>query len=203
MNLQRWKTFIVKVFNVRTECTQRIHQIADWPLVHTWCTGQFVVATGQRQCRRQRAKRGSGIAQEQLCLLDRKITATALHTEHMRLQFLHTDTQWAQAIQHALGVVRQQHIAYLSRVLRQGRQQQYSIGNALRAGQGDRAARTEQRGKIKKIYGCHYDRTALRFCEGEMIPQRGAVRMVAGGSPAAKRSEERRVGKECRSRWSP
>ena len=30
-----------------------------------------------------------------------------------------------------------------------------------------------------------------------------AKALVAGGLPVAERSEERRVGKECRSRWSP
>src|SRR2546425_6959488 len=38
-----------------------------------------------------------------------------------------------------------------------------------------------------------------------LLPDRGAVRrwILAADSDPANRSEERRVGKECRSRWSP
>jgi len=57
----------------------------------------------------------------------------------MRFQLLNTDTQRAQAVQHALGIVGQQHIAYLGRALRQRGEQQNAIGNTLRAGQRDRA----------------------------------------------------------------
>src|SRR2546430_4435794 len=34
-------------------------------------------------------------------------------------------------------------------------------------------------------------------------PREGPVRVVVDDQGAAERSEERRVGKECRSRWSP
>ena len=38
---------------------------------------------------------------------------------------------------------------------------------------------------------------------GEVVPFAGPAEMVAGRKIVADRSEERRVGKECRSRWSP
>src|SRR5256885_2022760 len=35
------------------------------------------------------------------------------------------------------------------------------------------------------------------------LPPTGGLRAEGGGGAALRRSEERRVGKECRSRWSP
>ena len=42
--------------------------------------------------------------------------------------------------------------------------------------------------------------TLLKAISGELEPNKGTVELGPG---EAERSEERRVGKECRSRWSP
>src|SRR5260221_14796760 len=47
------------------------------------------------------------------------------------------------------------------------------------------------------------DTSALRIARQQLHQACGALEMVGLGSPALVRSEERRVGKECRSRWSP
>ncbi len=155
MDLQRRKTLIVQAFDIGAEFAQRIDQVADRPLVHARHPRQPVLAPGQRQRRRQRAERGAGIAEKQLRLPDRKIPAAAGHAEHQRFQLLHIHAQHAQGIEHARGIVGQQHIAYFGRALRQRRQQQDAVGNAFRAGQRDRAARADQWGKIDEVFGRH------------------------------------------------
>src|SRR5256886_17679919 len=61
---------------------------------------------------------------------------------------------------------------------------------------GDAAART----RLREIVAASYADLARRV--GESAP-RVAVRSSAIGEDSGDRSEERRVGKECRSRWSP
>ena len=43
------------------------------------------------------------------------IPAATLHAKHMRIELLHTDTEDTQTIQHAFGIVGQQHIAHFGR----------------------------------------------------------------------------------------
>src|SRR3712207_1773451 len=47
------------------------------------------------------------------------------------------------------------------------------------------------------------DRTCMLFDGTTVVAGRGRAVVVAVGSATQARSEERRVGKECRSRWSP
>ena len=55
----------------------------------------------------------------------------------------------------------------------------------------------------------HYDKRAVfdietgKLIERERIPYSGPFSQAMPNSRPAERSEERRVGKECRSRWSP
>ena len=63
-------------------------------------------------------------------------------------------------------------------------------------------------GKITQISGPVID---CRFAPGELpkikealtVNVKGAQRVMEVAQHTGKRSEERRVGKECRSRWSP
>ena len=48
-----------------------------------------------------------------------------------------------------------------------------------------------------------FDRMLSRKDKEELLGQRGVMLWLTGLSGSGKRSEERRVGKECRSRWSP
>src|SRR5208337_3354953 len=45
--------------------------------------------------------------------------------------------------------------------------------------------------------------TATQAWDGNALDERVASKVSRAGQMAARRSEERRVGKECRSRWSP
>ena len=47
------------------------------------------------------------------------------------------------------------------------------------------------------------ERRSVRGYKSDMIPKEDLDLILEAGTYAATRSEERRVGKECRSRWSP
>src|SRR2546430_14822512 len=63
--------------------------------------------------------------------------------------------------------------------------------------------RAQKRGRLECAKALH----AQRFAERIYFEQHFAERVIAARAPSANgiipRSEERRVGKECRSRWSP
>jgi len=162
--LQRRKTFIAQIFDVRTKLAQGIHQIADGALVHARYTGQFVTATGQGQRRRQRTERGTRVAEEKLRLFDGKIPATTGNAIGVIAKRLHLHAECAQGIQHAFGIVGVQQVAHCCRALRQRSQQQHAVGDALGTGQAHAAVRGHQRREFEGFVLSHAIRICSYFC---------------------------------------
>ena len=110
---------------------QTIDQVANRPLVHSGNALQHVIAARQRQRRRQRPEGSTGVAEEQLCLLDRKTTGTAGDLPAFTAQVGDTNTQRLQGFEHALGVVGGEQIADLGLTICQRREQQHAVGDTL------------------------------------------------------------------------
>ena len=102
---ERRKTFATAVGDVGTQFAQRIDQIADRPLMHTWHASQRVTPTRQRQCGGQGTKRGAGVAEKQIRLLDRKNTANAMNHIAVASLRIDPDAERRQSVQHARRII--------------------------------------------------------------------------------------------------
>ena len=68
----QWRiVFLLKILNLRAALTQSIHQVTNRTLFHARLAGQHNVVATQTQGCRQRAHRGTGVAQKQLKLFAR------------------------------------------------------------------------------------------------------------------------------------
>ena len=65
-DFERGESIIAEVIDAAAELSQRIHQVADRPLVHPGNAAELKVATHHGQRSRERAHGGAGVAQEKL-----------------------------------------------------------------------------------------------------------------------------------------
>ncbi len=70
MNGQWRKTIFALVVDARADATQRIHQVADWPLVHPRHTREAVLAVGECQRCREWTEGGASVAEKEIGFLD-------------------------------------------------------------------------------------------------------------------------------------
>ena len=71
--------------------------------------------------------------------------------------------------------------------------------HTLKPAEGSR----QERNRVNRGQGSGNGKTAGRGQKGQKARSGGGVRLNFEGGQTRSRSEERRVGKECRSRWSP
>ena len=140
MDGERRKALVGEIVDACAERAQRVHQVADRPLVHARHAREAVFAARKSQRRGERPERGAGVAQEELGLLDGE---SASHPCDDGV--VEPNAQSAQRLAHHPRIVGVEQAADFGLALRQRREQQNAVGNALRAGQAHRAGRAARR----------------------------------------------------------
>ncbi len=157
--MQGRKARVAEISHVSAELAQPVDQIANRPFVHARHTLQDVIATGQRQRRRQRAKGRPGVAQEELGLLDWKSAGATRNAPVLATQMINADPQHLQRVKHALGIVRSQQVAHLRFPFGQRCQQQDTVGNTFRARQANGAGSGDELGEVEEFHVMARSRT--------------------------------------------
>src|SRR5215831_19561925 len=147
-DFQRRESLLAEIANIAPDFEQRLDQIADRPLMHARHAREPVMPTIQSESCSQRAKRGAGIAEKQVCGKIREAPPATRH-DHGTGALLECYAQQDKRVQHARNIVRLQQIAYLGYAVCQCSEQQGAIGNALRARQAHAAPGAGERPEIK------------------------------------------------------
>ena len=143
---QRRIAFGAQVADVGTQAAQGINEVGNRPLVHARHAGEAVMPAGERQRSGKRAESGTGIAQEEIRLLDRETAGNAKDAVGIGAAGDDGDAQRRQGGEHHPRVFRLEQAADLGLAAGQGREQKAAIGNAFRSRQPDRAGRPTGRG---------------------------------------------------------
>ncbi len=69
MDCDRREALVAQVVDARAHSAQAVDQVADRPLVHARHAGEPVLAARHRQRRGEGTKRGTRIAEKQICFL--------------------------------------------------------------------------------------------------------------------------------------